>query len=83
MLLSWQCACHRQKRFYRSEHIMSKPTQAGKNGGNSSLQEAKGAKSSSAGNSGGAKGNSQSATAGGKASTKDSGSKQGGSAKSK
>jgi len=40
---------------------MSKPTQAGKNGGNSSLQEAKGAKSSSAGNSSSDKGNSQSA----------------------
>lgn len=38
---------------------MSKPTQAGKNGGNSKLEEAKGAKN--AGNKSGGSGNSQSA----------------------
>jgi hypothetical protein len=45
------------------ESIMSKPTQGGKNGGNSSVQEAKGSKSSTTGNSSSGKGNSQSAAA--------------------
>jgi len=58
-------------RLFHTEIIMSKPTQGGKNGGNSSLQEAKGSKSSSggaapAGNSGGGKGNSQSTGSGNK-----------------
>jgi hypothetical protein len=51
------------------EIIMSKPTQGGKNGQNSSLEEAKGSKSSSAGNSGSGKGNSQSAKDEGKSSS--------------
>jgi hypothetical protein len=48
------------------EITMTKPTQGGKSGQNSSLEEAKGSKSSAAGNSGSGKGNSQSAKDDGK-----------------
>lgn len=58
---------------HHQEIIMSKPTQAGKNGGNSSVQEAKGSKSSSTASSGNAssagKGNSQSTGSGSKSGT--------------